>query len=59
MTAKGKDSSSQRYNTKGSGNAVITNSGRVNFMLQVRVVERLEFILGFIQAKKVNYSSAD
>lgn len=32
----------------------ITNVGQVNFILEV-----IEFILGHIQAKKVNYSSAD
>lgn len=57
MSVKSKDSGSQRCHTEGSGNAVITNAGQVNFMLQIRVVKRLEFFLGCMQAKKGNYSS--
>lgn len=48
----------QRCHTKGTVNVVITDVGQVNFMLHVRTVKRLEFILGCIQAKRGNYSNA-
>lgn len=41
MAAEDKYSGRQRYHTKGSGTAVITNTAEVNnFMLWVGVVER-------------------